>query len=125
MDEYIRLESRITKPGEKSFNGTFIIDRDSYLSEINSERVKELIKNKWFYVYKPRISLTPKDLTISNAIGYVDEWYEDHIVTYINKSYYDMCKNLPMGIMCSGEFIGLTKVFKIKRIFGYQPLLNL
>ena len=62
---------------------------------------------------------------MSNVIGYVGEWYEDHIVAYISKQYYDMYKNLRMGIICGGDFIDDTNIFKIEEVFGYQPILNL
>ena len=124
--EKIITKIPVTPPGTPNSNG-IILDPESYEKVMNSERTKEMIKNKTFflvfYVEEGTINIDLK-----YVIGTIINWTTEYIeVEMDNQKFTDFIiplgKNCIAGIIGGGEFIkDSDKIFKLSYMNGFQLL---
>lgn len=122
----ITTKIRVTPPGVPNANRV-ILDPESYMEVMNSERIKEMIKNRMFYlVYQ--IKEGSIDIDLKYAIGTIINWTPEYIeVEMDNKKFADFIiplgKNCIAGIIGSGEFSkDSDRMFKLSSVNGFQLL---
>lgn len=117
--EKIITKIPITPPGVMNRNG-IAFDPDSYIEVMNSERTKEMIKNKTFFL------VDTINIDLKHVIGTIINWTPEYIeVEMDNQEFADyiipLGKNCIAGIIGRGEFIKY-KLFKLSDVDGFQLL---